>query len=507
MFATLSWRDSVYLDKLNTIMELLKSRYKINEKGSDVILHRMLDDAPFGVLYFSPAYDNTGKVKDFKLEMHNKKINELIGCYLQDKRHIFVEDVLNACGETRWLEMCKKVFETGESLSEHVTFDNTGTERTNRLQIEKSGDGLAVYFADIHELHQTIQELGEDEKKYRLLFETSLDGIFLTDVDFNIISFNPKFGSKFLYDVEQPETQLRALFQREEAYELFTRRLREKQFVEEFETNLYNSKGVLLPCVINCIPVVDDQGKVIFYQGVVRDISMKKQAERELVLAGKLSLTGKLARNIAHEVRNPLTNLRLALDQLKDELPEGFDDGNFFIDTILRNADRIQLLINDLLQSSRPKELKVSSENIHNVIDETLTLIRDRLNLKNMQLRVKYDKNVPEVMCDKDQLKIALLNLLLNALEAMESGKGVLSVETRYTGGQLEIVIGDNGCGMTEEELEHLFEPFFTSKQQGTGLGLTNTQNIVRSHHGTLDVLSQEGIGSEFTVRLNLGTL
>lgn len=487
-------------------MDLLKSRYKNSQIGSDAILRRMLDDAPFGLLFFSPVYDNTGRVQDFKLEIHNKKTNELIGCRLHDKRHIFIEDALNVCGETLGLEMCKKVFETGASLSEHITFDNTCTDRTNRLQIEKSGDGLAVYFTDIHELHQTIQELGEDEKKYRLLFETSLDGIFLTDVDFTIISFNPKFAGKFLYDVEQPQIHLRALFQREEAYGLFTQRLREKQFVEEFETNLFNCKGILLPCVINCIPVLDEQGKVIFYQGVVRDISMKKQAERDLVLAGKLSLTGKLARNIAHEVRNPLTNLRLALDQLKDELPEGFNEGNFFIDIIQRNADRIQQLINDLLQSSRPKELKIASENIHNVIDETLTLVRDRLKLEDMQLRVKYDKNVPEVMCDKDQMKIALLNLLLNALEAMESGKGVLTVETRYTSGQLEIVIRDNGCGMSEEELEHLFEPFFTAKQQGTGLGLTNTQNIVRSHHGTLEVLSEEGIGTEFTVRLNTGT-
>jgi PAS domain S-box-containing protein len=474
---------------------------RIKEKVNPVNHTEILDEAPVGFMFFAPVYDKIGNVDDFKLEYYNKKTDELMGCFLDEEKTFGISEVLRSKEKRYWFDVARRVYDTGEPVQEMMPFDNTCTRRFSRIQITKTAAGLSVFLTDIHDLYQTIEELSDEEKKYRLLFETSLDGIFLTDDDFNIVSFNPRFSALFAYGREAGTVDLSQLFKARERYEEFTERLREKQYVEGFEAILTGSRNSETPCLINCIPVVDEGGKIIFYQGVVRDITLKKRMDRQLVMAEKLSLTGKIARTIAHEVRNPLTNLRLALDQLKDEI-SGEGDQDFYLDMIERSADRIQQLIDDLLSSSRPKELQLEEHDVRELIDETLVLVADRLNLKDMQLQVRIDEYLPTMKCDKEELKIALLNLLLNAVEAMEPGKGVLTVLTHYNDQQLEIVIRDNGRGMTEEELGHLFEPFYTAKTQGTGLGLTATQNIIRSHQGHIDVLSEPGIGTEFTIRL-----
>lgn len=222
----------------------------------------------------------------------------------------------------------------------------------------------------------------------------------------------------------------------------------------------------------------------------------------ELKRMEKFAATGRIARIIAHEVKNPLTNISLAAEQIKEQLPPE-DDTLMLFQMISRNANRINQLVSDLLASTKVSELAFENLQINPVVDETLELAKDRIELNNITVKKNYSAKLPSVSVDKAQIKIALINLIVNAIEAMQPGKGILTITTENKKGKCLITVQDNGSGMKEEDMAKLFEPYFTKKPKGTGLGLTHTQNIIISHHGSVEVESKPGTGTKFMVTLN----
>jgi signal transduction histidine kinase len=219
----------------------------------------------------------------------------------------------------------------------------------------------------------------------------------------------------------------------------------------------------------------------------------------------KFVATGRIARTIAHEVRNPLTNINLAADQLKTEWTNGNGEANMLFEMIGRNSNRINQLISDLLNSTKFSELNYVKHSINTILDETLELAKDRISLDNIQIVKKYSKDICDVTIDKERIKIAFLNIIVNAIEAMKDkdGQGVLTIKTKAEKGKCKVIISDNGPGMDEDTMAKLFEPYFTTKVKGNGLGLANTQNIILNHKGDINVLSSRGRGSMFTIILD----
>jgi signal transduction histidine kinase len=232
----------------------------------------------------------------------------------------------------------------------------------------------------------------------------------------------------------------------------------------------------------------------------VNDISKRMNAQKELMDAEKLAVTGRVSRTIAHEVRNPLTNIDLSLQQLKEELQTEGEAASQFLDIIGRNSKRINQLITELLNSSKPTQIEVKECNVNELLEDTLQLAIDRIHLKKIRLVKEYGNNIPSVMLDAEKIKTALLNLFINAVEAMEEEKGILTIRTRSAANRCVIEVEDNGIGISKENLENLFVPFFSKKSKGMGLGLTAAQNIIISHKGTIDVESTVGKGTKFTV-------
>ncbi len=219
----------------------------------------------------------------------------------------------------------------------------------------------------------------------------------------------------------------------------------------------------------------------------------------------KFAATGRIARTIAHEVRNPLTNINLAVDQLKSEVVIEQDETSIMLfDMIKRNSARINQLISDLLNSTKFSELAYEKVSINELLDETLKEAADRVALTNVKLIKRYSTDICDVAVDKGKIKIAFLNIIINALEAMENnGAGVLTLETKAERNKCKVIISDNGSGLDEDSANRLFEPYFTSKPKGNGLGLTNTQNIILNHKGEISVTTGKGKGTAFTIILN----
>ena len=218
----------------------------------------------------------------------------------------------------------------------------------------------------------------------------------------------------------------------------------------------------------------------------------------------KFAVTGRIARAIAHEVRNPLTNINLATEQLKSEMPQKDENSGFLFDMINRNSNRINQLISDLLNSTKFSELNYEKIPVNSLLDETLEEAGDRIALNKVTLRKKYTKSACNVSVDKVKIKIAFLNIIINAIEAMDEGEEkILTVETRTDSKKCKIIISDNGIGMDNESVGRLFEAYFTNKPKGNGLGLTNTQNIILNHNGEISVESVKGAGTSFTITLD----
>ncbi|RYF92402.1 MAG: histidine kinase, partial [Chitinophagaceae bacterium] len=208
-----------------------------------------------------------------------------------------------------------------------------------------------------------------------------------------------------------------------------------------------------------------------------------------------------IARTIAHEVRNPLTNISLAAEQVR-ELGESTEDRDLLLDMIDRSATRINQLVSDLLNSTRVEQLEYIQTDINILIDEALELAQDRLDLSHINLSKDYSSSLPGILIDTGKIKLAFLNIIVNAIESIEGGRGELSIRTYAANDKCHIEFRDNGIGMDEDTQLKLFEPYFTGKPQGNGLGLTHTQAIILNHKGSINVYSKPGQGSTFTIIL-----
>jgi signal transduction histidine kinase len=173
------------------------------------------------------------------------------------------------------------------------------------------------------------------------------------------------------------------------------------------------------------------------------------------------------------------------------------------LDLISRNSVRINQLITDLLNSTKFTELVYKKTSVNQLLDETLELAKDRVALNNITVVKYYGDNICHIAVDVERIKIAFLNLIVNAIEAMEPGKGILQLRTATRDNKCTITITDNGPGIDLDSQSRIFEPYFTTKTKGTGLGLTNTQNIILNHNGHITMDSVKGKGTVFTITLD----
>ena len=199
---------------------------------------------------------------------------------------------------------------------------------------------------------------------------------------------------------------------------------------------------------------------------------------------------------LAHEVRNPLTNINLSIEMLTSTALD--NEQKIYVDIIKRASFRINGLVRELLVSSGPGEIPFDNQPIHQLLDEVLAMTEDRIRLKNITVRKDYSTIDCRILMNKQQIKTALVSIVINAIEAMPAESGKLKLGTRSINGQCIITIEDNGMGIGKEDLPNIFKPFFTSKPGGMGLGLSTTLEILNANHARVKVKSEIGVGTRF---------
>ncbi|HEV7783640.1 MAG TPA: ATP-binding protein [Chitinophagaceae bacterium] len=346
-----------------------------------------------------------------------------------------------------------------------------------------------------------LEELKAREIKYRNLFEASKDAVFIADS--RLVFTEANHSAFLLLESKSGTLSGRSLYDfiGDEVQKARIRDLvKSSGNIDDLEIKIRRDDKETRNCLLS-LRVQNHPGQQPMVHGIIHDITNIKKAELLNLQTEKLAANERLIRMLAHEIRNPLNNIILSVEHL---LPANDDDSQKnFLGIIERNSIRINQIITELLNLASPSELVFEKHTLQSVIEESLARASDRILLHNIQVEKEYPKSPLVIAADKNKLVIALTNILINAVEAMEINEGKLMIKLETTADAHVLSIKDNGRGIPREYLSKLFDPFFTLKKNGMGLGLTASYSIIQSHKASMQVESNVDEGTNFIIGFN----
>lgn len=347
------------------------------------------------------------------------------------------------------------------------------------------------------ERYKSFKLLNDNERKYRLIFENALSFIFTCDKLLHFSDCNP--ASEYLLGYSPQELKGTSFFSllEENDRHVFKELVLDKKNITNLNLKLQTRHGEIKTGNVS-LTYFEAENLEPYWQGIIYDETIRAQAEQEKIQSEKLEATYRLVRTLAHEIRNPLTNIGLSIEGLMEK---GMDENQVtFIDIIKRGSRRINDIISELLNSAKAVELKPEQVDLNELISDVLEIAQDRIELKNIRTSISLLGEPVIKTLDREKFKIAILNLVVNAIEAMDKTDSLLTVSLTKNGEHTVILIKDNGSGMDDTQLKKLFEPYFTTKRTGMGLGLVSTLNIIKSHKALIEVDSKPLQGTAFRV-------
>ena len=388
------------------------------------------------------------------------------------------------------------------------------------VNVIRDGDEIVGFqgsFKDITVRKLMENALRESEERIRSIFETSADIIFVSDISGEIVDINPAIETISGYSIKEMIGKYTAKFykdpvQRKEVIE----ELRQKGHIKNKEVLFLKKDGSVLDGLITIAPRLNKQGEMIGVQGTIKDITEKKQLEQQLVQAQKMEALGNLAGGIAHNFNNILLGIMGYSEFLMNKKDENDPDFKA-VKTIFEGTTRAAEMTRQLLNVARAGEHVARKIQPEYIVKNTLPLIKNIFD-KNIAITTHIQKNIKSIIGDQGQLEQCLLNLCINARDAMpKGGELLIEIENRHleedyarshleaqTGEYVVLTVSDSGVGMTLDVKQRIFEPFFTTKgdRGGTGMGLATLYGIIKNHNGFINVYSEQGVGTTFKLYL-----
>ncbi len=383
---------------------------------------------------------------------------------------------------------------------------------------------LRQHRADIEtanaELRQRLEQVAEIKNYTESILGSITSGIVTLDLDGRVATMNPAaemLTGLFSLDVTGRYSQ-EVFAHSPELGELLVDTLERRSGVANVSLTLRRPNGTTLPIEMSTAPLRGREGKDLGAVGVFRDVSVLRELEEQLRRSDRLAGLGTLAAGLAHEIKNPLTSLRT----FTRFMPRKFDDERFrerFQRVVPHELERINTIVEQLLELSRPARLVFQAVRLAELLDRVLDLYANQIESKGIDVRREYARDCPGIQADPERLYQAFVNLVANALDAMTSdGRLTLRLGSGHTpagpgpsriasaGGYVRVEVEDTGKGITSSEADKVFNPFFTTKASGTGLGLALAHKIVEDHGGRITFRSTPGAGTTFRVLLPAST-
>ncbi|HEY4643209.1 MAG TPA: PAS domain S-box protein [Bacteroidota bacterium] len=357
----------------------------------------------------------------------------------------------------------------------------------------------------------TVRDMGQDQQKeldllrFSSVIEHTINPIQITDANARMVYVNPAFERASGYRREEligknPNILSTGKHDKNFWKKVWETILSGESWVGELENRRKNGEVFHTQLII--APIADHSGKVVGFLGAHRDITKEKVLEQQLVRSQKMDSIGTLAAGMAHEVGNPLTSISSLVQVIQRSTSEEFVKEK--LELVKNQVNRISSVIRQLVDFSRPSDYEPKPTDINKVLQEALTIVRYGKKAKHVQFDLQPDNAIPLVRVVPDQIIQVFINILMNAVDALEGRRGDVTVRTYSRDRSLNVEIRDSGRGIEAAVLEKIFDPFFTTKEvgEGTGLGLWVSYGIVKSFDGDIAVESVQGKGSTFTVTL-----
>ncbi|WP_316570869.1 PAS domain S-box protein [Neobacillus sp. YIM B06451] len=448
---------------------------------------RWVEANEFGLKLFGlEGVDYRGK-KDSELAAFSADhANALIYCEKSDeetwqnRKITRVEEVLISPNGTR------KIFDTIKV----PLFNPDGTRK-----------GLVIMGRDITQKRLLINLLEESRQQYKSLFEYSPDIVYMTDLEGRFIDLNPRFKEVTGYDPEDiigrhfqkliPRKHREAL---EDYFSIVSKNNKPKLI--EFDIKKKNGDKIILECT--SVPMVI-HGETKGIIGYGRDVTKLRRTEEKLRRSEKLSIVGELSASVAHEIRNPLTSLIGFVQLLKSE----DEKHRYYYSIMADELNRIHHITSELLLLAKPQKLKFVQTDLHSLLKNVISLLTPEAAMHDIRITPSFGEKHCLIECEPNQLKQLFINLIKNAIDASHSGGKVAISTACGKDGKVTVSITDDGIGISKERLERIGEPFYSSKEKGTGLGLTVSSKIVEAHHGKMEFKSVLNKGTKVTITLS----
>lgn len=351
------------------------------------------------------------------------------------------------------------------------------------------------------ELLAKIALLEKQLKWYKSFFDNATDAVFVVQSDtWSVLDANDYAAVLMSTDRENllgtTLPQFRRIFK-------LLKKSNSPSILSELTLDKPNGESLMVELSAKFVSFEGQQ----LIQAIARDVSEQHALTDKLVQADKLVLLGQLSAGVAHEIRNPLAAVNLNLQILQRKIEDSSPIYSY-VKTALQGVDRISRIVEVTLNFSKPAVPDVKELSLNELVPQSLELLRSVLKRKEIVIELKLDENLPKVAADAKQIQQVLINLITNASDAIKT-KGKIIIESyvekalrRGEGEYAVVSVKDDGIGITTEDLRKIFNPFFTRKADGTGLGLPITQRIMHQHSGIIDVESSVGNGTTFYIKL-----
>ena len=373
-----------------------------------------------------------------------------------------------------------------------------------RKFIERAIDKLGKL--DHSQIRSLILDLAGENERTQLVLDSMRDGVMVCDTQHNLVLVNKTVERLIPLNAHEPlERPVWESIQDQEISAFVQRSLVNQDSVHDREFTL-DSGGTtrMLSCTI--LPLVGSgsiQGTILH----VQDITEKRGREARLRRAESLASLTTLAAGVAHEIKNPLGSIGIHIQLMQKALKR--DEGRnvdrdrleSYLEVVNEEVDRLNRIVVDFLFAVRPINVQLEERDLNDVIRDLLKFVRYELEEANIELTAELDPVLEPIALDEKYLKQALMNMVKNAIAAMPEG-GTLLVQTSRRGDEVVLRISDNGVGMSDDVLGKIFEPYFTTKDFGSGIGLTLVYKVIKEHMGEISVISHEGKGTTFTITL-----
>lgn len=372
-------------------------------------------------------------------------------------------------------------------------------EEINLISLIGNQIGVAIENARL------LEKVKESEKKYKTLVEDINDGYFLCQ-DNQVLYTNSAFLSMHGYDkLEVIGNDFRKFLSEQtvtHVENILSGRSKRNEIPEHLEFLRKHRNGKKLPTELK-INLVEFNGKPSVI-AIFRDISIRKEMEQKVIENQRLASIGQLTADIAHEIRNPLSSIKTNIQVLSNKLHlQGFNKRRMEI--AVEEILRLDQILQDVLNFSVPVKMQMSLDHLHNIIDRCIGLIHEKIKKTNINVIQKLSGDLPKIKMNTGMIQQVVLNIFLNAIAAMPDGGHIIIMTQNIPaedGQMIRLEVMDSGCGIAKDNLKRVFDPFFSTKTQGAGLGLSNVKKIIDAHHGKIEIDSRINQGTSIIITL-----